>query len=196
MFRTRNFFCPARATAAFLLSAAAWAMPASAGPSNLCVTCSEPAQSYVCSVDSPLSDNSQALQLFCIIKLAKEGGHKSCAVSKGIEPGKCPGVVKNYRYDGPSLPAQLRTGEGNFAHAPQAPAGETGTQKSGPPDTLVEAAKAAPGAASRAVRNVGKGAGEKVGSAAKGVGSKIGDAARNAYDCVTSLFRGCGSRSE
>ncbi|MGE0612753.1 MAG: hypothetical protein AB7G34_05555 [Hyphomicrobiales bacterium] len=174
-----------------------WAA-AVAAPANLCVSCSEPAQTYICSVDSPLSNNSQALQLYCVIKLAKEGNHKSCAVSKDIEPGKCPGTVKAYRYDGPNLPGQLGSGEGNFARTPQ-----TGTtaedEKSGPPDTLVEAARAAPGAASRAVRNVGKGAGEKVGSAAKGaghaaknVGSRIGDAAR----CVTSLFRGCGSSSE
>lgn len=189
-----------------LAMAPAAAGTATAAPTSLCVACSNPAQTYVCQVDSPFAKGSQALQLFCVVKIAKEGGHSSCAVSKDVPEGQCNGPVKTYAYDGPPIPSELRAHVGGRA----APPAEQPAQKDGPPETLVQVGKGAGGAvrdaagsASRVVRDAAGGAGDKVGGAAKGAGhaaksagSKIGDAARSAYDCVVSLFKGCGSRAE
>jgi hypothetical protein len=72
---------------------------AGAGEANYCVTCKNPDQTYVCRVDAGGRKAGDALKLYCIIRIAKEGHHGSCAAEQ--DSGACHGVEKLYSYDGP-----------------------------------------------------------------------------------------------
>ena len=200
---------------AFLLWAfalIAWPSAPKAAPADFCVICSEPRQTYVCRVDTPrASPGDQALQLYCMVRTAKDGGHKSCSIERNASVA-CNGPVKAYTYDGPAIPEALRSAAQQLRQnrsetpgpstVPNAPA-----QKGGEPDTLVKmttravdagkgsvkstggAVKNAAGKTGKTIGKVGKKAGSGVSKTARGAKS----AARYAYDCVRSLFRDCSS---
>lgn len=188
-----------------------------------CVMCKEPDQTYLCQVDTPHTNPSdKGLQLYCIIRISKDGGHKSCAVqSSGAE--RCAGTVKTYNFQAPAVPPKLRSavdrlrksGEKNEDDQTLPP------QKGGEPKTLIDmtgraikasrrglsnAGQAVSGAASsttgkvgKTARGVGRGvtkAAGKVGSSTKKTGSAVGRAAKTAFDCLKSLFKECGSKQE
>jgi hypothetical protein len=75
-----------------------------ASEANYCVTCKNPDQTYVCSVDAGGRKAGDAMKLYCIIRIAKEGHHGSCAAEQ--DSGGCRGVQKVYSYDGP-MPEDL-----------------------------------------------------------------------------------------
>lgn len=189
--------------------------PARAEMVDLCVACSAPEQTYVCRVNAPRADaGDNALQLFCVVKTAKDGGHASCAVRR--ETGvPCDGPVRLYTYDGPAIPQSLRS---NARQAPQRPPGQDDIaipaappQKGGEPETLVDMTSRAVDAGKGGVKSTGKavgkaagGTGRVIGKAGKSAGKQVGkgvrgakSAARYAYDCVKSFFRNCsGSHDE
>src|SRR6185312_9864421 len=81
------------------------AMPlARAEPSSYCVTCKNPDQSYVCRVHAGGLKAGDALKLYCIIRIAKEGHHASCAAESNSST--CQGVEKVYSYDG-AIPSDI-----------------------------------------------------------------------------------------
>jgi len=199
---------------------------ASAGQTDFCVTCSSPERSYLCRVDTPQANpGDEALRLYCIIRTAKDGGHRSCAVSR--TPAKvCTGQLKTYSYNGPAIPSSMQSAIRHYREnrnkkdvREQTPAPvqispeQKPEQKKGPPETLIEmtgraghAVKDATGNTGRAIGNIGKkagktvsnsahGAGSAVSNAAKKTGSAVGNAARHTYDCIRTLFRDCSEKN-
>lgn len=197
------------------------ALPARAGQTDLCITCADPSQTYICRVDLPGGNpGGKALQLFCIMKTAKLGGHSACSVRRRGND-QCDGRVVSHVYDGPVLPATLLETPDIPAHPQQLPGQDPGGlppapgQRGGEPETLLEmtgpavdAGKAAARSTGRAVRNAASSTGETIGNlgkkagrgaseATRDTGSAIGNAARYTYNCLRSLFRDCrGSSSE
>lgn len=173
-------------------------MPAHAGQTDLCVSCTDPRQTYICRVDTPRgSPGDKALQLYCIIKTAKAGGHTSCTVRRDAGAA-CDGPVMSHVYSGPLIPEALRSAVERGRNS--SPGQETGAvsdvpqQKGGEPDTLVEmtgpavnAGKAAVRGTGRTIGKIGKKTGQQVGKTARGAKS----AARFTYDCVVSFFKDC-----
>lgn len=196
------------AAAAALLSATGGGI---AGAQPVCVVCTEPAQTYVCRVDTTsVAPDSKAMQLYCIVRTAKEGNHRACAVSRSA--ARCDGIEKIYSYDGPAIPAALESAAaralapaGEAAPEPAAPARDVAGN--GPPETVAEMTARAARASRERLRTTGetvttvtRRTGERVGSAAQGVGEAaqitgrvVGRTARTAFDCVRTLFRNCGS---
>jgi len=97
-----------RSLAFALLAAAAlaWLAPsAQAANVDYCVTCKSPDEVYRCRVTGVDARVGDALKLYCVIRLAKEGNHASCAAEAATT--SCVGLVKVYNYDGPALPDNL-----------------------------------------------------------------------------------------
>lgn len=168
-----------------------------AAETSFCVTCSAPQKTYVCNVRTPTSNpGNKALQLYCMVKTAKDGGHRSCSATRKPTT-QCKGTVKNYTFDAsgklPGVRSAVRQYQGRPQIAkPQPPAMPAEPKK---PKTLFGMTSDAVKSTGRGVKKTGgavvkvtKGAGQKVGNA----GSKIGNAARSAFDCVKKLFRSCG----
>lgn len=91
-----------------LLAAAAFvclAPPAWAGHVDYCVTCKDPDEVYRCRVTGVGPKTTDALKLYCVIRMAKEGHHASCAAEAATP--SCVGLVKVYNYDGPALPENI-----------------------------------------------------------------------------------------
>ncbi len=85
--------------AAIAAALLACAVPlASAKEASYCVTCKNPDQTYVCRVDAGGLKAGDALKLYCIIRIAKDGHHASCAADSNTSA--CQGVEKVYSYDG------------------------------------------------------------------------------------------------
>ncbi|MGI9382452.1 MAG: hypothetical protein ACR2PO_04805 [Methyloligellaceae bacterium] len=175
-----------------------------AGAETYCVICKGPDQAYTCRVDtSKANPGLEALQLYCIVKTARDGGHKSCSATRQTATN-CKGALRTYTYKGPSLSPRARQAVGErLAPAGSDAAGNSGADK---PKTLMQfgsrAVKAsgrglrkAAGRTGQAVGNVTKNTGQRVSGAARSAGGRVGTAARTAYDCVKSLFRKCRSSS-
>jgi hypothetical protein len=207
-----------KALGAFPAAAILWlcgGIPLHAGPTDLCVSCADPSQTYICRVDTPGgSPGEKALQLFCIMKTARQGGHSACSVRHQGNAG-CEGQVVSHIYDGPVLPAALRE-RANIPDQPQSLPGQdlgglppAPAQRGGEPDTLVEMGGPAVNAgksAARTMRNaagntgetighLGKKAGRGASEATRDAGSAVGSAARYTYNCIKSLFRNCSGSS-
>lgn len=169
---------------------------ADAGSQTYCLVCKDPDQSYACRVDTPkASPGQQALQLYCIVRTAKDGGHRSCKAARRTAAG-CKGSLKAYTYRGPSFKRRAQEPPAS------APASAGGARESKPTPLMrygKRAVKAsgrglrkAAGRTGRAVGSVTKNTGQRVSGAARGAGS----AARTAYDCVRTLFRRCRPRRD
>lgn len=184
------------------------AAAAIAEPVSYCVRCSEPDQSYVCEVATPEgSPGDRALRLFCIVRTAHDGGHRTCAVARE-SANDCAGELKTYSYNGPAVPAHIRSAlkrkadeTPSLTPPPDETAGEAEEAK--PPSTLFGLTKRAVKATGRGVKNAAGATGRKISTTTKKAGSKVGDAARgakrrigNAIGCVWKLFRGCGEDDE
>ena len=76
-----------------------------AGESAYCITCTGPDQTYLCRVTGEGSSQNDVFKLYCIVRTARQGRHASCAATGSGE--SCHGVVKNYNYRGPFVPASL-----------------------------------------------------------------------------------------
>jgi hypothetical protein len=70
-----------------------------ASEATYCVTCKNPEQTYLCRVNAGGAKPSDALKLYCIMRLAKEGEHGTCSAERGASG--CYGVEKAYSYEGP-----------------------------------------------------------------------------------------------
>lgn len=187
-----------------LAAALAWggmafaAATAHADSSAFCIICEQPDRTYICRVEAPAGMSTGALQFYCVVRTAREGGHKSCAVNRQVE-APCVGFEKAYVYDGPALPApQPQAAE---APAPIAPPPAAQDAPKGPA-TVVELTSKAARATGTAVRNTAGTAARSVktvtsttGEAARNTARTLGGAARNAFNCLRSLFSDCGSNA-
>lgn len=194
-----------------------------AGTQQYCVVCKDPNQTYVCQVDTPHANPSdKGLQLYCIIRISKDGGHNSCAVQSNSTVA-CDGPIKAYAFQAPAIPPKLRATVDRLRKSREKDVDQQTVppQKGGEPETLIDmtgraakaskqglsntgqtvgsAASSTKGKVGKAARGVGKGvtkAAGKVGSATKKTGSAAASAAKTAYDCLKSLFKECGSKKE
>lgn len=186
--------------------------PGAAADGQFCIACKDPDQVYRCRVDTPQADlNRKGLELYCIIKTAKDGGHGSCAVQSNTG-GACAGPVRSYTFRAPEVPAEVRDAAERFRdrHADDEGDSRLPKQKGGEPETLVDMTSRAVGASGEAARGAAGTTGDTVGtigqvvgkaakgagSAAKTTGGAVTNAARTAYDCVRSLFSDCGSSGD
>lgn len=170
---------------------------------DFCVVCSDPQQTYLCRVATGRANPpGEALQLYCMVRTAKDGGHKSCAIARNPASACAAGLIKTYSYDGPALPKAVRESRERRRQnadpnkTPPVPSliPEMPKQKGGEPDTLVEmttkTGKKIGRLGKKATKTVGKTA-RGAGQIARDAGSTVGRAARFTYDCITSLFRDC-----
>jgi len=188
-----------------------------------CVSCKDPDQTYVCQVDTPYaSPGGKGLQLYCIIRTSKDGGHASCTIA-GTDAEQCAGPVRIYTFEAPVIPPRVRDAVQRLRKAGDTDSPEESLltvppQKGGEPKTLIDmtgravtasrkgikntgkavtgAASATTGTVGKVVRGAGKGVtktARKVGSVTKKTGSAAASAAKTAYDCLRSLFKNCGA---
>ena len=75
------------------------------GEAAYCVTCRGPDQTYLCRVNGEAIGRNDAVELYCVERTAKEGGHASCG-ARDASAG-CNGVEKTYSYNGPDIPEVL-----------------------------------------------------------------------------------------
>jgi hypothetical protein len=199
----------------------AWASaPALAGEAKYCVTCKNPDQIYLCQVSAGGKKPSDALKLYCVMRVAKEGQHSSCSAEKA--KGPCNGLVKVYEYDGP-MPEDIAASVQHYSDKvndrirKEQKAFEK--PKSDQPDTLVKLT----GRAVSAARNrMGRGSGgdeppppddsltaspapppeeaalppyveDSSPNRAQRASSAVGGFARKSYRCMLSLFRHCSA---
>ena len=59
-----------------------------------CVACTEPAALYRCILEDAKPGAAPSLQVACISRIAKEGGHGQCTVKRGVTVFECDGIVK------------------------------------------------------------------------------------------------------
>lgn len=174
-----------------------------------CVTCEGPPAIYRCMIDGTEDGPGRdpRVSLYCISEMAKRGGHKSCAVSRGA-PFPCPGLtaVVDQPSDlsrpaapspeaealGPDTPA-VHEADVEAEPAPQAekPVKVPRTMEELAGET-VKSSKQGLQKAGEAIGGTAKMAGEQIGSA----GSAIGNAASKTWACITSLFSSCGEEAE
>lgn len=176
---------------------------ANAGEMTFCVTCTEPTQTYTCNVKTPEADpGARALRLYCIVRTAKEGSHKTCGASLSAASA-CEGTPKTFTYKGPAIPLALQSKAEKFLKKNQSQGDAAEDGDGDKPDTLVKmttravkSSRQGLSSAGSGVRNATRGTTKRVGSAVRGAGQGVGAAARSSYKCVTSLFRDCWSSDE
>jgi hypothetical protein len=205
------------ALALFAAAALAWAAPSARAASvDYCVTCKNPDEVYRCRVAGVGSKPSDALKLYCVIRLAKEGKHASCAAEAAT--ASCVGLIKVYNYNGPTLPenitsdSRVRELEQKVERNQRDFAKPEGKE----PKSLFELGGRAVSASKRGLRNASEAVGlsssesqtprpaaqplptKHVGTAtrmkqaAQSAGAAVGGFARRSYNCMLSLFRHCG----
>ena len=176
---------------------------ADASETTFCVTCTEPAKTYTCTVDTPEAfPGTRALRLYCMVRTAKDGNHKTCG-AKLSAASACSGVPKTYTYKGPAIPTALQSKAEKFLKKSQTGPDETGDSDDDKPDTVVKlttravkSSRKGLSSAGSGVRNVTRGTTQRVGGAVRGAGAGVGNAAKTTYNCITSLFRDCWPSDE
>ena len=176
--------------------------------STYCIRCTEPEQTYQCAVTAPAQNADSALQLYCIVAIAKDLGHSSCGVRKTAQQA-CMGRVVTYRYDGPVLQNNSPYSSIVKSLTGPSPKAEEKAPDNGEPKTLVEFTSRTIKASQKGLANAGKATkdvvtntgksissaaktvNKKVGEAAKSTGSIISNAAKSTIRCIGSLFSDC-----
>jgi hypothetical protein len=159
-----------------------------------CVVCAGPEKVYRCEVETAdvAAPAHRSLGIYCVTRLAKDGGHDSCAVGRGgLEA--CAGETRVIAFEG-TVPQP-----GSTIASPDAAKTEPAQQQqSGPPSTVVEATQRAVAASGQGLKKAGetvtgatKATGETVKTAAEKTGQAVGGAAKSAWRCLTSLFSDC-----
>lgn len=159
-----------------VVSLAALTVSASfASAQEYCVACTEPNALYRCIIDDARPGTAPSLQVVCISRIAKDGGHGQCAVKRGVTVFECDGVVK--RISMAAEPPVAPPASVTATPAPAAPQPATAPPQAAnpadePPKTLAEVAKRAKADSDRQM--------EKAGSFFK-----------KSLGCIASLFTKC-----
>lgn len=179
---------------------AAAALPFLAGTASstsageLCIRCTAPERTYVCSVRGEnMPPDERRLGFYCAARIAEDDDHATCAVVRNEK--QCQGERRGYVFDATAaLPGTL-VDDGQPPEQEQA-AGED--KPEGPPRTVVEltretARQTEEGlekAADQTVETT-RGIGERVQDAAKGAAGAVEQATRTTIRCLGSLFNDC-----
>ncbi len=193
---------------------------ANAADTTICVVCTDPDQTYRCSaLREDGTPGNSGYQFLCISEIAREMGHRSCAVRRqNIKD--CDGIEKvvSYRENSPAdtipgaVPRDPAISPGDNTGVPADAAGGDTAGNDGndeEPKTLLELTdqtvknsqeqikktgetiSGATKATGRKISDAAKKTGSTVGGAVKKTGEMIGGAAKSTYHCVTSLFTDC-----
>ncbi|MCF6198263.1 MAG: hypothetical protein L3J67_02490 [Hyphomicrobiaceae bacterium] len=162
---------------------------------DYCIKCTNPGETYICRVVSN-SNSAQGKQLLCIMNIAREHGHDSCAAT--TQSQSCSGVLVQYEVSGtmttpgPPRPVNSALATPSQTAPPQRTTGE--------PRTLVEFTKKATKATKKSFKSAGKDTskafkktGKKITKFTKKVGKNITKATKTTWKCITSLFFSCNS---
>jgi len=177
---------------AAILSLGAHASSSSAG--EICVICSAPEQTYLCSVvGADASTDQRRLGFYCVARIAEDEGHGSCAAVRNQQ--QCRGLRRSYTFDASApAPGPLADDHRNQAE----PAAGTVEHEGGPPETVVELTRetarrtgeSLDKAAERTVETT-RGIGERVRDAAQNAAGAVENATRTTIRCIGSLFNDC-----
>jgi hypothetical protein len=149
-----------------LMSAAI--LPAQAETGDYCVVCSEPQQTYRCTVDISMGQGNVA-QTACIRTLATEGRHGSCAIRRSEAGARCEGLPRHIASN--VLPP--------LAGAPTVPPASPGE-----PQTVEEALKKMSSSASKQMDRTN----DQLKKGAEATTSGI----QRTFSCIASFFTRCG----
>src|ERR1700746_3892581 len=78
---------------------------ATAGEAAYCLSCTGPDRTYLCRVTGESASQNDVFKLYCIVRTLRKGRHASCVATATSQ--NCDGVVRTFKYHGPSLPAAL-----------------------------------------------------------------------------------------
>ena len=154
-----------------------------------CVSCTGPVGLYRCTIDGARPGVTSSLQLLCVERMARDGGHASCSVKRGVTVFDCDGPVKRITVTDADAPP-VNSGAGGptagsgvvATSPPQSQA--TGASPQGEPKTMLEVAKRAKDATDAEFKK----AGEQMKSSAE----KTNTGFKNAWRCMTTFFTRCG----
>lgn len=155
--------------------------PSAAGEAAYCITCTGPDQTYLCRVTGEGSSQNDVFKLYCIVRTAKQGRHATCAATGSAE--SCRGVVKNYNYRGPSLPASLAENPRVKRFISRMEEDQATDVRSHSPPRQ-ENASSPPQSRFRRVKH-----------AAYNAGAAVGRFGGTTYRCLRSLFRNCSGKA-
>ena len=188
----------------------------SAHAGEFCVQCSEPAAQYRCAISQGGAlTTPPGGGLPCIRELARQGGHKTCAIRRN-DPAACDGKLLVLAPDPNSqIPPNSPLVEQKPPSDTQADA-QQGTDPINSDQVQDEQAlstKEAPDAAPKTVEELAKKTYEssqenlatagrvvvdtasKTGGQIQNAGEFVGDAAQTTWTCITSLFSDCSSKA-
>lgn len=154
-----------------------------------CVSCTGPVGLYRCTIDGARPGVTSSLQLLCVERMARDGGHASCSVKRGVTVFDCDGPVRRIMVtdaDAPPVNPGVggpATGTGGAASSPP-PAQASDASPKGEPKTMLEVAKRAKEATDAEFKK----AGEQMKSSAE----KTNTGFKNAWRCMTTFFTRCG----
>lgn len=160
---------------------------------DYCVTCTNPAETYICRLDAK-GGNARGQQFVCIMNIAKDYQHDSCRASS--EFATCEGALVRYEVVGSENPAA--TAEGRDQPVSAGRSEPTRNKKNAEPETLVEFTNQTMGATKKELQNAGrktskvvKKTGKQIGELGNQVGDNIKKATSSTWKCLTSLFSDC-----
>jgi len=177
---------------ASMLSLGAHASSSTAG--EICVMCSAPQQTYLCSViGADASTDQRRLSFYCVARIAEDEGHGSCAAVRNQQ--QCRGLRRSYTFDASApVPRPLADDDRNEAEPEAGIVEEEGR----PPETVVELTRetarrtgeSLDRAAERTVETT-RGIGERMRDAAENTAGAVENATRTTIRCIGSLFNDC-----
>lgn len=171
-----------------------WAVALSAAATaavgqEYCVACTEPSGLYRCIIEDARPGVAPSLQVVCISRIAKEGGHGQCAVKRGVTVFECDGIVKRISMAADAPAAQPPTAPATAVPnaAQPAPSSSSGTAAAvstppaagptpanEPPKTVAEMAKRAKADSDKSME-------------------KAGAFLKKSFSCIASLFTKCSN---
>ncbi|MFV0295223.1 MAG: hypothetical protein ACK5JT_03785 [Hyphomicrobiaceae bacterium] len=193
-------------------------MSINASAQEYCVACTSPDAIYRCVLDVS-KPPGMPLKLLCITQMAKEGGHKTCAI-RGGTVFDCKGLIRHVRPPdaepsqqgaspqgavvSPSGAASATSASPEAAIPPRAgvttgpPVHQPLTVQGSVPQGGDPSAKTPPARAGQAkpakqdtVEDLAKEAGRSTSKTLKDAGKTITNSTQKAWKCVTSLFTSC-----
>ena len=175
-------YCLALLTVSVGLAAVA-VNPATAGEAAYCLTCTGPSQTYLCRLTGEGVSQNDIFRLYCIVRMARRGGHESCASTGPSE--SCNGMVRSFKYRGPSLSASLAENPKVKRFINKVEGDYRGTPKiSVAPQTGASPTQVNASSQRRSML-------QRMGHAAQNTGAALGGFAQGSYKCFRSLFRKC-----
>ena len=173
---------------------------------DYCISCRNPDQSYVCRITSSSGGSTQGKQLLCIMNIAREKGHDSCAASAQTQD--CSGVLVQYEV-GAEQPGE--EGSSREVLAPHIAPPVLRPKAKREPRTLVEFTKQTTKSTKKEFKSVSRKTskafkktgrkiskfthktGRKISKFTKKVGKNISKLSKTSWRCLTSLFTACGA---